>query len=104
MLEQHRTLNWNEARLKKLCQILHLPDISGKVFDFAVCPESVGVFHHGCWLGNNTRLANKFSKSSHTHTHNWLASSVEGYEQIFIPNEDLPRNIVEGEWPGQFFI
>ncbi len=104
LLEQHRTINWNEKRLKKLCKILHLPDISGKVFGFMVCPESVGVFHHGCWLGDNTRLASKFLKSSHTYTHNAEADSVDNFEQVIVPTKDLPKNIQEGKWPSSFFL
>lgn len=104
LLEQHRTINWNEARLRKLCSILHLPDISGKLFGFAACPESVAVFHHGCWLGDNNRLASKFAKSSHTHTHNWEANSMDAFEQVIIPNNDLPRNIVQAQWPANYFL
>ena len=104
LLEQHRTITWNEARIKKLCRILHIPDISGKLFDFEICPESIGVFHHGCWLGDNVRLASKFSKSSHINTHNADLDSVDANEQVIIPNYELPRNIRNEKWPANFFL
>ena len=104
LLEQHRTITWNEARIKKLCKLLRFPDISGKIFNFENCPEDVGVFHHGCWLGDNVRLANKFSKSSHMNTHSADLNSVDANEFIFIPTNDLPRNIRNENWPANFFL
>lgn len=104
LLEQHRTITWNEGRLRKLCKRIGIPDISGKIFGFEFCPESIGVFHHGCWLGDNTRLISKFKKSSHTYTHDTEASVVDTIEHEIIPTKDLPKNIAEATWPSNFFL
>lgn len=103
LLEQHRTLTWNESRLSKLLLKLHLPDISSRIFGFLDCPESVGVFHHGCWLGNNERLRSKFEKSSHIYNHLQNESNVDDIETVEINTRDLPSNIREGRWP-QFYL
>ena len=103
LLEQHRTITWNEARLRKLCKLLHFPDFSGKMFGFMKCPESIGVFHHGCWLGDNKRIIDKFSKSSHVYTHGVDPNIVDKNSFQVIPTSDLPINIREGIWPASYF-
>ncbi|MCS4086114.1 hypothetical protein GGQ10_000913 [Salinibacter ruber] len=103
LFESVRQLTWNEHRLSKFLNILRLPDFSSRLFGFVTCPEDVGVFHHGCWLGDRERLAEKHRKSAHR----W-ADSDEYTESIlempteFIKTEELPRNIREGNWPEEF--
>jgi hypothetical protein len=103
LFEQRRVISWNESRLSKLLKMLRLPDISSKLFGFITCPEEVGVFHHGCWLGGNDRIRSKFNKSSHVESKRWEPSSVDECYSQFIPTEDLPVNIKVGQWPKNFF-
>ena len=103
LFEQRRVVSWNESRLAKLSKILHLPDLSAKMFGFINCPESVGVFHHACWLGNNDRIAGKFDKSSHAESKEWEPGSVDAIAFVFIPTSELPVNIQNANWPDIFF-
>jgi hypothetical protein len=103
LFEQRRVISWNESRLSKLFKILHLPDISSRIFGFITCPENVGVFHHGCWVGDNSRIADKFRKSSHMESQQWEADSVNAFKTIMIDTEQLPENIKNAKWPGEFF-
>lgn len=103
LFEQRRMVSWNESRLRKLFQLLHLPDWSSQLFGFINCPEEVGVFHHACWLGDDERIAQKFGKSSHQESKDWKPDSVDIIENIFISTEQLPLNIQQFNWPGHFF-
>lgn len=100
LFRNRRWVSWNETRIQKAFRILRMPDFSGRIFGFLTCPPQVGVFHHGCWLGDRERLSEKKRKSSHQGD---LASTlIEGLERIpveFVPTAELPRNIREGVWP-----
>lgn len=99
LFEMRRTVSWNEQRLAKLLRILKLPDWSSRFFGFETCPEERGVFHHGCWLGNNQRISAKFIKSSHKESQEWEASSIDQIPFEFLPFEKLPLNIRTSIWP-----
>lgn len=103
LFEQRRMVSWNESRLKKVFQLLHLPDWSAQLFGFINCPEEVGVFHHACWLGNDDRIQQKFGKSSHKESQEWKPNSVDAIEHIYIATKDLPINIQKAVWPVNFF-
>lgn len=113
LFEQHRIASWNQLRLARLLGMLHLPDISARLYGFIDCPEEVGVFHHGCWLGDDVRLAAKLRKNVSTYrshkdppaywqTEHYL-ERVHTVQTEYVPTEQLPRNIREGNWPAQFF-
>lgn len=102
LFEERRVISWNESRISKILKLLHLPDFSSSLFGFINCPEEVGVFHHGCWLGNNERIRAKFDKSSHNESKEWEASSVDVINSIFIPTSELPKNISTATWPEGF--
>lgn len=104
LFEQRRTVTWNEGRIAKLLQILRLPNFSAKLFGFIECPTDVGVFHHGCWLGNDQRMKKKVNSSSHRNE--WtpeFSTQLASIETVFIPHSQLPENIREGNWPEHFF-
>lgn len=99
-----RTVSWNESRLSKLLTVLRLPDLSSRLWGFIDCPPEVGVFHHGCWVGDETRLKKKIVTSSHKaecgpEYRNWIKT----IKTVFVPTSELPRNIREGNWPADFF-
>jgi len=102
LLEQHRNITWNESRLSKLLKLLKLPDFSSKLFGFITCPIEIGVFHHGCWLGDNKRIVHKFNKSSHIESQNFDPNSIDAIESVFIPTSELPINIRQGKWPESY--
>jgi hypothetical protein len=99
LFEQRRTVSWNQSRIAKLLKMAHLPDFSNKLYGFVTCPESVGVFHHGCWLGDNKRITEKFSKSSHRESKDFESDSVDRISFEYIPFNKLPINIQKAEWP-----
>ena len=99
LFEQRRTVSWNQSRLAKLFKTLRLPDWSNQLYGFINCPQSVGVFHHGCWLGDNNRIAEKFSKSSHRESKDWESDSVDTIPFENIAFDQLPVNIQQAQWP-----
>jgi hypothetical protein len=104
LFKQRRVITWNESRLAKLLGILRLRDFSAKVFDFVDCPADVGVFHHGCWLGDDKRMRKKINSSSHQSE--WtpeFSTRLASIRTDFIPRSELPENIREGRWPEHFF-
>lgn len=103
LFEQRRVVNWNESRISKALRLLHLPDISSRLFGFINCPESVAVFHHGCWLGDDSRIKGKFIKSSHQESIGWDPASVDKIRFEPIPTALLPLNIRTATWPKDFF-
>ena len=103
LFEQRRVVNWNESRLSKLFKMFRMPDLSAKLFGFINCPESIGVFHHACWLGDDVRIAEKFDKSSHKESKEWAPDSVDKIRSVFIPTNQLPLNIQKAGWPKSFF-
>lgn len=103
LFEQRRVISWNESRLSKLLKLLKLPDWSAQFFGFIYCPETVAVFHHACWIGENERIAAKFQKSSHQESKEWKPDSVDAIQSVFIPTNELPVNIQNAKWPTHFF-
>ncbi len=103
LFEQRRVISWNESRISKLFKMLKMPDLSAKLYGFINCPESTGVFHHACWLGNNERIFDKFSKSSHKESQEWEPGSVDAIQTIHISTGELPLNIQKAAWPNNFF-
>ncbi len=103
LFEQRRTVSWNEFRIKKLLRILKLPDFSSMLFGFITCPESIGVFHHGCWIGDPERINAKFKKSSHKENHQNTLSDLDAIKTEFVPRNSLPINIQSAQWPVNFF-
>lgn len=103
LFEQRRVVSWNESRLSKLLKTLRLPDRSSGFFGFITCPETTGVFHHGCWLGDNDRIIEKFLKSSHKESQEWKPDSIDAINSDHIATVNLPANIQHAEWPRHFF-
>jgi hypothetical protein len=102
LFEQRRVVNWNESRMSKFFRTLKMPDWSARLFGFINCPEEVGVFHHGCWLGNDERIAAKFGKSSHRESQQKSPGIVDEYPIVHIPSNELPTNIRNAKWPSGF--
>ena len=102
LLEQHRNITWNESRLSRLLKLLRLPDFSSKLFGFITCPVEIGFFHHGCWLGDNSRIIDKFHKSSHIESQQQDPGSVDSIPFEYIPFDKLPVNIQQGNWPDKY--
>ena len=104
LFTKRRRLTWNETRLHKLLHLLNLPDFSARIFGFEDCPEEVGVFHHGCYIGGKERLENKFKKHSHqgSEVNADLRSSLDSMQYEYIETSELPRNIREHPWPDSF--
>lgn len=103
LFEMRRTVSWNESRLGKLLRILHLPDVSARLWGFIECPTEVGVFHHGCWLGSRARLMQKASRSSHPEiNHPGYAGDVMKYPAEIIANAQLPSSIRDAAWPASY--
>lgn len=104
LLQYVRVISWNETRLSKALRMLRLPDISARLYGFIECPPEVGVFHHGCWLGDNNRLEAKFTRAGHR-SDTWAINNIRKLEDlrtIFIPTCELPKNIRETVWPSGF--
>ncbi len=98
-----RWVSWNESRIQKACGLLGLPDISAKIFGFRTCPAHIGVFHHGCWLGDRARLAAKKRKSSHQGDD--AATLIDRLGDLpveHVATEALPPNIRSEVWPEGF--
>ncbi len=104
LFEMRRTFSFNESRLQKVLRLLRLPDFSAAIYGFINCPIEIGVFHHGCYLGGQERIAAKFAKHSHLEANcpEYIAS-IEHLPYDVIPTGKLPRNIREGNWPATFF-
>ncbi len=103
LFEQRRIVSWNESRLSKLFKMMKLKDYAAALYGFIQCPESVGVFHHGCWLGDNFRIKSKFDKSSHKESQEWEPNSVDAFKTVYISFNQLPLNIQQASWPAGFF-
>jgi len=103
LFKMRRTVSWNESRMAKLLGLVRLPDFSAKLWGFIECPPEVGVFHHGCWLGSQTRLAEKASRSSHQENDvpNYPEKVAE-YPTEFVPSSALPVSIRCAKWPQGF--
>ena len=105
IFEQRRVISWNESRLQKLLTILGLPDFSAKIYGFIDCPEEVGVYHHGSYLGGIDRLERKFKMHSHPDIV-LRPGYVEGIVNLpftHLTSEEIPNFIKNGVWPDNFF-
>ena len=99
LFECRRTVSWNESRIAKLLRLLRLPDFSARLYGFETCPWEVGFFHHGCWLGDKERLAEKVAKSSHQDSNSQeYQQKVVGYRTEYVATPDLPKNIRDWNW------
>lgn len=104
LFEQRRVITWNEQRIKRMCEVLSLPDFSKRVFGFIDCPMDIGMFHHGSYLGGEAKLIAKFAKHSHQEVNTTeYINNIKNLSYTFVPTEDLPKNIQEGSWPKSFF-
>src|SRR5436189_5891418 len=104
LFKMRRTVSWNESRFQKLLRILRLPDFSARAWGFIECPWSIGFFHHGCWLGTKQRLIEKAARSSHPDMASPdFPTRVANIRSNYIPREELPKNLRNGEWPDHFF-
>lgn len=106
LFKNRRWITFNETRLRKQLDKFHLPDFSSNLFGFINCPEAVGVFHHGWFLGDEKRHRMKLSKHSHKNEINIekFISDLKNVPITLIPNSQLPKNILNGNWPEKFFL
>jgi len=99
-----RRVTWNETRLSRVLTKLHLPDVSSQWFGFDVCPLEVGFFHHGCWLGDRSRLESKVAKSAHPETNTTdYQLSVLSLRTDLIPTAQMPQSLRALPWPAGFW-
>jgi hypothetical protein len=104
LFKMRRTVSWNESRASKALTTCHLPDISARLWGFIDCPPEVGMFHHGCWLGDRERLMAKAAKSSHREMcHPQFADEVSKLQYVTVPTWELPTNLQPALWPAEFF-
>lgn len=103
--QQRRVLNWNESRINHWCKKIGLNNIGSKLYNFIDCPWEVGMMHHAGYVRRDKeQLVEKMKKHSHLEAH-----PPEFLEQIlskqyeFIATQQLPQNIVNGNWPASFF-
>jgi hypothetical protein len=98
-----REVSFNHGRLSKALRALGLPDVSGNVLGLRVCPTDIGHFHHGCWLGDEKRLWNKFVKSAHSWSNsNIHMKNVLNLQTERLAPENLPLAITRRQWPDGF--
>lgn len=101
--EMRRTVSWNESRTAKLLRALRLPDVSARLWGVIVCPPEIGIFHHGCWLGDAARLAKKASMHSHRDSDRAsYADDVGALPFDEVPSAALPDNIRLAAWPDRW--
>ena len=106
MFEERRVITWNEYRLKKLFSKLKLnPTLSNNVLGYVDCPREVGMFHHAAYVRRDKqKIIQKMSKHSHPENHNpEYLENILKQKYDFIPTEELPINIQEGNWPTEFW-
>lgn len=104
LFQMNRMVSLKEMSLARLFSRLKLPNFAPSLYGFIDCPEEIGFFHHACWLGDNERLKRKVTISGHPQ--NWdisFANWVDSLKSTFIPTNELPRNIRQGNWPKHFF-
>lgn len=106
LFTQRRVISWNEMRLKTILKRLGLnPNWAPRLFGFIDCPREVGMFHHGAYVRKDQEaMKEKMRKHSHPENHDpqYLENILsQRYEQV--SHQDLPRNIVTGNWPANFF-
>lgn len=101
-----RWITFNETRLRKQLNRFKIRDFSAKLFGFIECPENIGVFHHGAYLGDEKRHRVKLEKHSHKFEFDIekYLSDLKKVPLIKVANKDLPKIIVNGSWPKNFFL
>lgn len=100
LFKMRRTVTWNESRFAKLLAIARLPDVSARLWGFLECPPDIGMFHHGCWLGDSDRLTGKARRSSHQEINKpSYLDEVSALPSEYINTADLPRAIRDADWP-----
>lgn len=106
MFEQRRVLNWNESRINHLFAFLGKnAKLGSRLFGFIDCPWEVGMIHHAGYVRRNMeKMREKMKKHSHMEAHpeNFLDKWLDR-ELTYIPTNELPENIQNGEWPQGFF-
>lgn len=103
LFEMRRTVSWNESRVAKLLAMMRLPDVSARLWGFVECPPEVGLFHHGCWLGDAGRLRKKASMHSHRESNRvGYVDDVEALRFEHVPTSALPDNIRLAPWPDRW--
>ena len=104
--EERRVITWTEYRLKKLLSLLRLnPIISNKILGYIDCPHEVGMFHHAAYVRRDQqKIIEKMSKHSHPENHDpEYLEKILKQQYDFIPTNQLPKNIQEGNWPLEFW-
>lgn len=106
IFKMRRFVSYTETRLRKQLLRFKLPDFSAKLFGFIECPEEIGVFHHGCYLGDEKRHRQKLEKSSHRLELDLdtYIKNLKNVPTIEISDKELPKNILNGNWPDNFFL
>jgi Glycosyl transferase family 2 len=101
---RRRGVTWKETVVSRLLRAARLPDFSASLFGFIECPKDVAVFHHGCWIGDRTRLVAKATKSTHTDEYTpEYPDEVARLPYDWVPVAALPFSITEGRWPENYF-
>lgn len=104
--EERRVITWNEYRLKKLLSICKLnPKLSNKILGYIDCPLEVGMFHHAAYVRRDqSKIIEKMSKHSHPENHDpEYLEKILKQKYDFIPTNQLPKNIQNGNWPVEFW-
>jgi len=104
--KSRRLVSFNESRIRKQLQRLKIPDFSSRLFGFIECPESIGVFHHGWFIGNEQRHRDKLERHSHKQELDLdkFIGNLNKVPTIKVSNNELPNNLVNGNWPKNFFL
>lgn len=106
MFEERRVISWNEYRLKKLFSLLKLDQkLSNKILGYIDCPQEIGMFHHAAYIRRNKqKMIEKMSKHSHPENHDReYLEKILKQQYDFVPTDQLPINIREGNWPPEFW-
>jgi len=75
-----------------------------RAYGHAICPPEVGVLHHAQWIGHRSRIDDKLSKTSvQVNNDPRFVKILENKPTVYVPTEELPRNVREGDWPPEFF-
>lgn len=106
MFEERRVISWNEYRIKKVLGMFRMNQkYSNSVLGYIDCPNEVGMFHHGAYVRRDKqKIIEKMSKHSHAENHDpAFLEKILKQKYEFIPIEQLPKNIREGNWPKEFW-
>jgi hypothetical protein len=103
--EQRRVLDWNESRFNHFFEKISLNNIGSKLFNFIDCPWEVGMIHHAGYVRRNKqKLIEKMQKHSHLENHSpQFLENILTQHYEFVPTNELPINIQNGNWPSEFF-